>query len=180
MKLAKNLLRITMLVLASSFFAQCMFIGHPAGQGPMGGLFQQTTIAGSGNDLTIPQTHVGEACTKRIFLYFIGWTWDEATVAAAAENGGVTRISTVDTTQLNVLTIYSQQCTIVKGDNKNVSRGNTNRPGPGFSDTVIMRDGTVHRNVKTIIQGNLINIIKPDGTSLTVPKTQVRTVRKGR
>ena len=100
--------------------------------------------------------------------------------AAAAENGGVTRISTVDTTQLNVLTIYSQQCTIVKGDNKNVSRGNTNRPGPGFSDTVIMRDGTVHRNVKTIIQGNLINIIKPDGTSLTVPKTQVRTVRKGR
>ncbi len=179
MKPMKNILKVSIVVLFSTLMAQCLFMGHPAGQGPMGALYQETTMAGSGNDLTIPQTHEGRACTNRFWLY-IGSSWGEGTIENAAENGGVTRISTVDTEQLNILSIYSRQCTVVRGDNKPVKPGSTSQPGPGFSDTVIMRDGTVHRNVKTIIQGNLVNIIKSDGTSLTVPKTQVRAVRKGR
>ncbi|MBI40582.1 MAG: hypothetical protein CMF59_13365 [Leptospiraceae bacterium] len=180
MRQTRRIVQISVLALAAALLSQCMFIGHPAGQGPMGALFQQTSMPGSGNDLSIPQTREGKACTRRIYLWIVGWTWGEGTVSNAAAEGGVTRISTVDTEQLNVLTIYSQQCTVVKGDDKQVGPGSVSTPGPGFSDTVIMRDGSVHRNVKTIIQGNLINIIKPDGTSLTVPKTQVRTVRKGR
>ena len=180
MSYVKTIFRISTILMASAVFTQCMFMGHPAGQGPVGALYQQTTTPGSGNDLSIPQTRTGEACTNRILLWIIGWTWGEGTISDAANDGGITRISTVDTEQLNVLSIYSRQCTVVKGDDKPVSPGSTSNPGPGFSDTVIMRDGTVHRNVKTIIQWNLINIIKSDGTSLTVPKTSVRTVRKGR
>ena len=177
---AKNLLTLSILTVSGLLLSNCMFQGYPAGQGPVGAIFQHTTMPGSGNNLSIPQTRVGESCTRRIYLYIVGFTWGDGTVRDAAENGGVSRISTVDTEQFNILTVYSQQCTVVKGDDTKVSRSNANNPGPGFSDTVIMRNGTVHRNVKTIIQGNLINIINPDGTSLTVPKTQVRTVRKGR
>ncbi|MCB1169456.1 MAG: hypothetical protein KDK25_03940 [Leptospiraceae bacterium] len=171
--------RLSVVVLSAALLSQCMFIGHYAGNGPNGLLFQQTTMGTSGNDLSIPTTRTGKACTNRIMLWIIGFTWGDAKVSDAATEGGVTRISTVDLEQFNVLTVYSRQCTVVKGDDAAVKPG-SNTPSPGFSDTVIMRDGTVHSGVKTIVQGTVINIIKPSGQTITVPKGQVRTIRKGR
>ncbi|MCB1138156.1 MAG: hypothetical protein KDK23_05335 [Leptospiraceae bacterium] len=173
--------KLSIVVLSATVLSQCLFVGHFAGNGPVGALYQQTTVGTSGNNLSIPVTRTGKACTSRILIPLIpiGFTWGDAKVSDAAAEGGVTRISTVDLEQFNVLTVYSRQCTVVKGDDATVKPG-TNTPAPGFSDTVIMRDGTVHSGVKTIVQGTVINIIKPSGQTLTVPKDQVRTIRKGR
>lgn len=177
----KRTLRLGLLVLIPLFLAQCMFFGLPTGHGPQGLLFQQTKMGASANDLSIPATRKGEACTNRIMLWIVGFTWGDATIADAARQGQVKRISSVNLEQLNVLTIYSRQCTVVQGDGKEIGPSDASGPvGPGFSDTVILRNGTVHQNVKTIVQGNVINIIKPSGQTITVPKTDVRSIRKGR
>lgn len=180
----KNLHRFTILSLALAVIVftagNCLFIGYPAGQGPQGSLFQKTSLGASANDLSNEPEREGRACTNRLFLFVfnLGFTWGEGTVAEAAQDGGISRIQSVDTEQLNVLSIYSQQCTVVRGDTQSVSSSTSGRSG--FTDTVRMKNGVVHSNVKTIVQGTMINIITSTGRTITVPKTQVQSIRKGR
>ncbi|BDA77738.1 hypothetical protein LPTSP3_g06680 [Leptospira kobayashii] len=57
----------------------------------------------------------GEACSS-IFLFGVIGTGDMS-IATAARNGKITKIGTVDYSQLNVLgSLYFEKCTIVSGD----------------------------------------------------------------
>lgn len=55
----------------------------------------------------------GEACASSILGLV---TTGDAGIRAAADAGGVTQISAVDTSQMNVLFFYYKYCTIVSGD----------------------------------------------------------------
>lgn len=105
----------TVLVMLSG---QCLFIGHPAGQGPAGSVFQSTTMGSSANDISSAPGREGRSCTQRLFffLFALGFTWGEGTVQAAAQDGNINKIQSIDLEQLNVLSIYSRQCTVVKGN----------------------------------------------------------------
>ncbi|MCB1172496.1 MAG: hypothetical protein KDK39_02970 [Leptospiraceae bacterium] len=49
---------------------------------------------------------------------------------------------------------------------------------PGYNDTVILKSGVVYQNVKTSINANTIRIYKADGSSISVSKSEVRTLKK--
>ncbi|MCA9492813.1 MAG: hypothetical protein KC621_22925 [Myxococcales bacterium] len=55
----------------------------------------------------------GEACASSI----LGWfTTGDAGIRAAADAGGITQISAVDSHITNILGIYAKYCTVVSGD----------------------------------------------------------------
>ena len=56
-------------------------------------------------------TKTGVACMKGVFGFIKG----DASIAKAAEKGGLTKVNTVDRKIRNVLSIYSSVCTIVRG-----------------------------------------------------------------
>ncbi|MEJ2690483.1 MAG: TRL-like family protein [Deltaproteobacteria bacterium] len=54
----------------------------------------------------------GEACAESI----LGWiATGDASVEKAAANGGITSVTSVDRKVKNVLGLYAQYCTVVKG-----------------------------------------------------------------
>ena len=54
----------------------------------------------------------GKACASSILsLVAMG----DASIEAAKSNGGISEVSTVDTTYMNILWLYARACTIVKG-----------------------------------------------------------------
>jgi hypothetical protein len=55
----------------------------------------------------------GEACASSIIGLI---TTGDAGIRAAADAGGVTQISAVDASMMNILGIYTKYCTIVSGD----------------------------------------------------------------
>ena len=58
-------------------------------------------------------TKTGEACSSSI----LGWvTTGDSSIAAAAKNGGISRIGTVNHHFTNVIGIVATYCTIVTGD----------------------------------------------------------------
>ena len=74
-----------------------------------GALYTETTagLAGSGK----MGSKKGMACMKSI----VGVALGDVSVAAAAKDGGITRISHVDNTVRNILGVYTEYCTIVYG-----------------------------------------------------------------
>ncbi len=55
----------------------------------------------------------GEACAESVF----GWvTWGDASVQAAAKNGGITKVGAVDSKINNYLGIYAKYCAVVTGE----------------------------------------------------------------
>lgn len=55
----------------------------------------------------------GEACASSI----LGWiATGDASAAAAAKAGGVTKIATMDGTAMNILNLYSKYCSYVTGE----------------------------------------------------------------
>lgn len=55
----------------------------------------------------------GEACATSI----LGWvTTGDASVAAAARAGGITRIASVDNNYTNVISLYAKYCVVVTGE----------------------------------------------------------------
>jgi len=55
----------------------------------------------------------GTSCATSI----LGWIgMGDASIATAASNGGITRISNVDSSNMNILGLYAKTCTIVQGD----------------------------------------------------------------
>lgn len=55
----------------------------------------------------------GQACSTSI----LGWvTTGDASVAAAAKAGGITRVAAVDNKHTNIVGIYATYCVVVYGD----------------------------------------------------------------
>jgi hypothetical protein len=55
----------------------------------------------------------GRSCAQSI----LGWiATGDASIPAAANNGGITKVSTVDRHVKNILNIYAEYCTVVHGD----------------------------------------------------------------
>lgn len=78
---------------------------------PVGGLY---TSAQTG--LHVTENNIGkkkgEACATSILGLV---TTGDASIRAAADAGNISRISSVDTSMMNVLGIYAKFCTIVSG-----------------------------------------------------------------
>ena len=58
-------------------------------------------------------TRSGRACATSILGWFAS---GDASIAAAAANGGITRVSHVDRESTNLLGIHATYCTLVYGD----------------------------------------------------------------
>jgi len=90
----------------------CVGIGSPTGFGPNGGIFQMTnsgTYASTGKEAE----KQGSACIHRVLFLFTFGGNDAATIA---ERAGITKITSVERSGLNILTlIYSNQCSKVRG-----------------------------------------------------------------
>lgn len=54
----------------------------------------------------------GTACAKGV----LGFAWGDATVDSARSAGGITIIAYVDHSYYSIMSIYSEYCTIVKGE----------------------------------------------------------------
>jgi hypothetical protein len=55
----------------------------------------------------------GKSCATSI----LGWFGTgDASIAAAANNGGITKVYTVDHKVTNILNVYAQYCTVVHGE----------------------------------------------------------------
>lgn len=55
----------------------------------------------------------GTACAKS----YLGWVGvGDASVGAAAKEGGITKISTVSSDNTNIIGVYAKNCTIVTGE----------------------------------------------------------------
>ena len=63
-------------------------------------------------DSEVGMTKVGKAQAEGIIIVAVG----DASIKAACEDGGITRIHHVDTEELNVLGIYARKLTIVYGE----------------------------------------------------------------
>lgn len=58
-------------------------------------------------------TKTGEACANNILGWFVV---GDASIKAAKNNGGITKIATVDRKYFNVLFIFGQVCAVVTGE----------------------------------------------------------------
>lgn len=67
-------------------------------------------INASANDLG---SKIGTSCASSI----LGWVgMGDASISAAANEGKITKISSVDSDNFNVLGLYAKNCTIVRGE----------------------------------------------------------------
>ncbi len=55
----------------------------------------------------------GESCAKSVLGIV---TWGDASAATAAKNGGISMVSSVDNSYLNVLGVFAKYCAAVSGD----------------------------------------------------------------
>ncbi len=77
-----------------------------------GGLYSGYTVGASANNDT-PGAKQGDACAMSILgIIAIG----DASIAAAKQSGGITKVASVDHKAFDILGIYGNVCTIVKGD----------------------------------------------------------------
>ena len=82
------------------------------GRSGMGMLFSDSKLNESVSGIAIG-AKTGEACATSILGCV---TTGDASTVAAAKNGGIKKVSTVDNKSTNVLGIYSTYCTQVTGD----------------------------------------------------------------
>ncbi|OUI78924.1 hypothetical protein HK18_05925 [Commensalibacter intestini] len=55
----------------------------------------------------------GESCSNHLLMIF---SWGDASIATAKTNGGITKVSAVDTARKGFLPIFYKSCTEVSGD----------------------------------------------------------------
>ena len=106
----KNALALGGFALALSSLSGCAGIAFPGA--PYGSIYAgtMTNHAISSNPLGAKS---GEACAISILgIVTIG----DASATTAAHQGGITKLSIVDSQDTNILGIYSSHCTEVKGD----------------------------------------------------------------
>ncbi len=91
----------------------CVNLGNPQGLGPTGSLYSSYRIGVSENKEIESASKTGKACLKRYaFLYVTG----DASLEAAAKNGQIISVKSINKEAYNVLMIYSSLCTIVTGN----------------------------------------------------------------
>jgi len=78
---------------------------------------QAILYADSGSGRIVTENAIGkkkgEACASSILGLV---TTGDASIRAAADAGGITRVASVDNNYTNILGIYAKYCTIVSGD----------------------------------------------------------------
>jgi hypothetical protein len=79
---------------------------------PIGFLYGDASSGLQGTNNNIGKKK-GEACASSILGLI---TTGDAGIRAAADAGGVTQVSAVDASVMNILGIYTKYCTIVSGD----------------------------------------------------------------
>ena len=98
-------------ILAAGFVAVFMSACAVTGFGPSGSIFTQTTVGAYGN--AIGGTKVGRSCVTSILgLVATG----DGTVDTAAAGAGITNVNTINFEGFSVLGLYSELCTIVRGE----------------------------------------------------------------
>ncbi|TGN10922.1 TRL-like family protein [Leptospira ilyithenensis] len=91
----------------------CVNLGNPQGLGPTGSLYSSYRIGVSENKEIEAASKMGKACLKRYaFLYVAG----DASLEAAAKNGQIVSIKSINKEAFNILSVYSSLCTIVTGN----------------------------------------------------------------
>jgi hypothetical protein len=83
-----------------------------ASYGPMGWVYSGGTTGLSANNNVKPNKR-GEACVISILAVASG---GDGSIGAAKANGGISKVASVDYEVLNVLGVYGQYCTVVKGE----------------------------------------------------------------
>jgi hypothetical protein len=102
-KVALTLVGIT----AAFSLAACQIVAAPT----LGTTFNETKYGNIATDES-NATKEGRACATST----LGWVaTGDASIAAAKANGGITKVSSVDHYAKNVLGIFGEWCTIVKG-----------------------------------------------------------------
>ena len=74
-------------------------------------IFTDTTDALS-YDNSVTPSKTGKACSKRILAFV---AYGDASTAAAKRDGGISRVASIDTQYLNILGLYGEACTVVRG-----------------------------------------------------------------
>ena len=101
----KKIIALSSIVVASALLASC------AGQFANGAIYTGTTTGLNGTGANGSKT--GQACTTSILgMVATG----DASIAAAKADGRINSITSVDYSANNILGIYGQYCTIVKGN----------------------------------------------------------------
>ena len=54
----------------------------------------------------------GKACTKNVLALY---SWGDASIDAARKNAGIKKVAYIDNSYFNVLGIYQEYCTLVRG-----------------------------------------------------------------
>jgi hypothetical protein len=108
MKQIKVALTLVGITAAALSLAACQIV-----QSPMQGTTFNETKFGNIATAETATTKEGKACGTSI----LGWiAQGDASVVAAKANGGITKVTSVDHYAKNILGIYGEWCTIVKGN----------------------------------------------------------------
>lgn len=79
---------------------------------PMGVAYSGGTT-GISADNSVRPVKTGKACVLSILALVSS---GDGSIAAAKRNGGISRVATVDYDAFNVLGVYGEYCTVVKGE----------------------------------------------------------------
>jgi len=104
----RNLLMLSLLVFVTAGLTGCIGVASPA----QGVLLTEVTWDGPVTRGAIGAKE-GRACAQSILLLV---AQGDASVQAAAKDGGITKITGVDHYSKNLLGIIGEYCTIVRGD----------------------------------------------------------------
>ena len=107
MKQLKFVLTLAGISVAALSLSACQIVASPAA----GTIFNETKYGNVATDESVASKE-GKACASSI----LGWVaTGDASIAAAKANGGITKVSSVDHSAKNILGIFGEWCTIVKG-----------------------------------------------------------------
>ena len=108
MKQIKVALTLAGLTAAALSLTACQIV-----YSPMAGTTFNETKYGNIATAETATTKEGKACASSV----LGWVaTGDASIVAAKANGGITKVSSVDHYAKNILGIYGEWCTIVKGN----------------------------------------------------------------
>ena len=167
--------RLTLLgLVAASILAGqgCYNFGSPTGIGPVGMVFTKATIGVSGQP---GGSRTGKSCVHRIYAFavFGGGGLDEA-----ARDGNINIITSVDKEVLNILTLYSRMCTVVRGEQGEVPKASGTGTVSGFNDVVILKSGASFTNCKAAVTADSVVVTTSDGRTIVLRKAEVQSVQK--
>ena len=107
MKQLKCILTLAGISVAAFSLAACQIVASPMA----GTTFNETKYGNIAKDKS-NATKEGKACGTSILGAF---AQGDASIVAAKANGGITKVSSVDHYAKNILGIFGEWCTIVKG-----------------------------------------------------------------